>query len=66
MPKRKATAPVSDPLPFVYIGAGGYGQHKVSDAPGYKKGAKHKLRTGILIAIFSLKPQLIDVPFHEV
>lgn len=34
---------------FVYIGAGSYGQHKVSDAPGYKKGTKTKLRTGILI-----------------
>ena len=35
--------------PFVYIGAGNYGQHKVSDAPGYKKGAKGPLRSGILI-----------------
>ena len=50
-PRKRKAAPASSSasLPFVYIGAGGYGQHKVTDAPGYRKGAKTKLRTGILI-----------------
>jgi len=63
MPKRKATAaPIAPPLPFVYIAAGGYGQHKVPDAPGYKKGAKNKLRTGILIT----RAKKAGGPLHEV
>ena len=64
MPKRKATpAAVSA---FVYIGAGGYGMHKVSDAPGYKKGAKTKLRTGILITRADEEGgPLREVGFHD-
>lgn len=64
MPKRKSPATASS-LPFVYIAAGGYGQHNVKDAPGYKKGAKTKLRTGILIAQ-ALQPggPLREVGFH--
>jgi 6-phosphogluconolactonase len=34
---------------FVYIGAGQYGQHGVSDSPGYEKGNNTKRRCGILI-----------------
>ena len=47
-PSRKRPHPTSA-TPFVYIGAGDYGQHIVDDAPGYKKGAKTKLRRGIVI-----------------
>lgn len=62
MPKRKASDAPANSLPFVYIGAGGYGQHKVSDAPGYKKGAKTKLRSGILIT----RAKKQGGPLHEV
>ena len=35
--------------PYVYVGAGDYGQHVVDDSPGYGKGARAKRRTGICI-----------------
>ena len=65
-PSRAGKRPAASSAPFVYIGAGGYGQHKVSDAPGYKKGARGPLRTGILITRAETKDgALQEVGFYD-
>ena len=56
MPKRAASSP------FVFVGAGDYGQHTVDDAPGYKKGAKGPLRTGIV----TMQAEVKGGPLREV
>ena len=43
MPKRKAPEATN----VLVVGAGGWGQAKIKDAPGYKKGATKKLKKGI-------------------
>ena len=48
--------------PFVYVGAGDYGQHTVSDAPGFKKGKRASLRTGICI----MQAEVKGGPLREV
>ena len=58
-PKRKHEA---SSLPFVYLGAGTFGQHSVKDSPGYGKGHGSAVRTGIVI----LQSESDDGPLREV